>query len=65
MTERSSAQHQRQRSRNTLGRYARHNVCEMCGGNAGSHYYSLPDCDKTGIGVVLCRKCVKREAQAG
>ena len=50
---------ERQRHRSG-GRYATVNPCEVCHKSAGVDYYSLPNCNETGEGLVLCRSCYDR-----
>ena len=61
----TEAQKQRQKSRDQLGKYIQHNVCEMCKGNTGPNYYSLPNCNTTGFGVILCKQCVSSLEKQG
>ena len=53
---------ERQHHRNSNGRYARMNACELCGKSAGVDYYSDERCNATGIGLVLHRSCADRLA---
>jgi hypothetical protein len=56
-TERQS---ERQRTRKG-GRYARMEHCEDCDRVIrGGVYFSAPDCNKTGRGVVLCAACCRK-----
>lgn len=50
----SYAYQERQRTRAVNGRYQEMNKCEFCGRPLGADYASLPDCNKTGLGLVLC-----------
>jgi len=50
-------QRERQEARSANGKYVKLNPCEKCGKSAGADYYSLPDCNETGEGVCLCKKC--------
>ena len=47
----------RQKVRAATGHYANMNVCEACSAHVGAIYYSAPDCNETGWGVVLCEHC--------
>jgi len=47
------------------GRYAQMSKCEFCGKPVGSKYYSLPDCNETGVGVCLCKACAKEARRKG
>jgi hypothetical protein len=61
MPRQTAAQVERQRSRDdATGRYTEHIRCEFCGKNAGPDYYSLPDCNETGRGVTLCKRCAAK-----
>lgn len=50
-------QAERQSTRTPSGKYAQMTRCEECGRPTGANYYSLPDCNETGKGLVLCKKC--------
>jgi hypothetical protein len=52
----SYRQKERQRTRTKGGRYSTLNPCEVCGKGAGTDYLSLPDCDRLGFGLVICRR---------
>lgn len=56
-------QHERQARahRETSGRYAKVNPCNVCQRSAGADYESDDRCnDHGGFGLVLCRRCVKK-----
>ena len=60
-TERTELQIERQEERYRVkGKYSKVNPCEDCGKSAGVNYYSLPNCNSTGKGVILCKKCVDK-----
>lgn len=56
MTTQKQAERQEYRNHKS-GRYSKVKPCEFCGKSAGVDYYSLPNCNETGIGVVVCEKC--------
>lgn len=48
------------RSRRT-GKYEKYPRCENCGKPvAPDKYYSLEDCNETGVGVVLHKECIAK-----
>jgi len=47
------------------GRYAEVARCEICGKSVGLNYYSLPDCNQTGFGVVVHRECAEDYERKG
>jgi hypothetical protein len=56
-------QNERQRTR-VNGRYARMEHCEDCGRVIrGGAYFSAPDCNETGRGVVLCAACCRKHEE--
>jgi hypothetical protein len=60
----TGAQIERQQFRDTNGRYTRTIFrCELCGKNTGENYLSDPRCNRLGIGVTLCKKCVDRASR--
>lgn len=42
------------------GQYIKYHRCEICGNKTGNNYYSLPDCNETGFGVVICKQCARK-----
>jgi hypothetical protein len=50
----------RQKAREN-GKYVIMHVCEACGKHIGADYYSALDCNETGFGLVLCKKCVEKK----
>lgn len=47
----------KRQDRRKTGQFDKLNPCEKCGKSAGEDYYSDDRCNRTGVGVVLCRKC--------
>jgi transcription elongation factor Elf1 len=42
------------------GKYIKMFICENCNKPIGASYFSLPDCDITGKGLILCKQCCKK-----
>jgi hypothetical protein len=56
-------QNERQRVRSG-GRYSRMEHCEDCDkAIRGGAYFSAPDCNDTGHGVVLCKPCLRKHEE--
>lgn len=60
MANRTDKQVERDRAKDSSGKFRKMNACEVCNKPVGNRYFSDDRCNVYAFGLMLCKKCCSR-----